>query len=205
MTVAKAQSEQGSQFWDGGYTLVEGLLDETKLDFATRAIDASDRQGVMRRRTDPFLELADDEYSPVFGEILLRHCRPRIEAVIGRPLLETCAYWRIYRAGSLLQPHRDRVACEISATLTISSEPEGQAWPIFVEDLHGTEVPVTIPPGSGLVYQGAKVKHWREPLPSGSHRQLLLHYVLKDGRFRDHVFDKRDTDPIMRRAASESD
>jgi len=52
MTIADGGPTQTSQFWDRGYALVDGLPDDAKLRFATRAIDASDSQGAMRRRAD---------------------------------------------------------------------------------------------------------------------------------------------------------
>lgn len=191
-----------SDFWNRGYAVVEGLLDQAKLDFASNAIGATAAKGTMRKRDDDCVRRAYDEYSPVFGEILLRHCRPMIEAAIGRELLESYAYWRIYHKGAELMPHMDRAACEISVTLTIASDPEGDIWPILVEDLEGNEVPIRIAPGSGLVYQGSRVRHWRKPLQATAQKQLLLHYVLKDGLFADHAFDKRDADPMKRRSAS---
>ena len=113
-------------------------------------------------------------------------------------MLEGYAFWRKYYDGAVLREHTDRAACEISATVSIGSEPAGSNWLFQVEDLHGQQVALDIPPGAAVIYQGHNVKHWRNPLEEQSHKQMFLHYVLKNGDFADHIFDQTGADPIVR-------
>ncbi len=189
-------------FWDQGYAIVDDVLDQSKLDLVSAAMDISSRNGATLERADGCVTKAEDEYSPVAGEMLLRHCRGAFEAVIGRELVETCAYWRIYHRGAALQRHKDRTACEISVTLPIGMEPEDSMWPIWIKDLHGNPQSIELRPGAGLVYQGHKVEHWREPLTAQSQKQLLFHYILKDGEFTEHALDERKELSFTRRTVT---
>lgn len=183
-------------FWGRGYELVEGLIDASQLAMASAAIETQSRTGAMSECRSPIVSNALDQYSPVPGALLLTHCKPGIEALIGRELLEGYAFWRKYLHGATLGAHVDRAACEISATVTIGTEPTDAEWLFHVEDLHGNHAAIAIPPGAGVIYQGHKVKHWREKLDAVSHKQMFLHYVLKDGPFADHVFDKAGATPV---------
>lgn len=180
-----------SRFLDLGYDVLEGLIDPGQIAFARKAMDFSHANGRMQRATKPSTEFGWEEYGPVAGEVLLRHCLPRIAAIAGEELLPTYAFWRIYEAGAELLVHRDRPSCEISATLMIAAEPEEQGWPIWVRDLEGTEVPVSLRPGSAVVYQGRKVYHWRERYAGQKHYQVFLHYVRKNGKYADFAHDGR--------------
>ena len=44
-------------FWENGYQLVEGLLDESKLALASAAIDHSSASGLTKLRTDKELPM----------------------------------------------------------------------------------------------------------------------------------------------------
>lgn len=180
-----------SAFWDRGYAIVDDVLDQSKLDLISAAMDLSSRSGATFERADQCVTNAEDEYSPFAGEMLLRHCRTAFETIIGRELIETCAYWRIYHQGAALERHKDRAACEVSVSLPIGTEPEKAMWPLEIKDLRGEHRSIKLRPGSGLLYQGHKIEHWREPLTSQSQKQLLFHYVLKDGEFTDQALDQR--------------
>jgi hypothetical protein len=184
-------------FGENGYQLVEGLLDESKLALASAAIDHSSASGLTKLRTDKAVGHAEDEYSPRIGDMLLEHCRPAVEKVVGRELVSSYAYWRIYREGGVMMRHKDRAASEVAVSISLGAEPGTPAWPLCIQDLHGTEMAVTIPRGAGLVYQGHAVEHWREPLEKGAHKQLFIFYVFKHGEFAAHAGDKIDV-PVSR-------
>ncbi len=188
-----------SNFWNQGYAIVDGLLDQSKLNLVSAAMDVSSRNGATLERADGCVTKAEDEYSPVAGELLLRHCRAVFEEAIGRELVETCAYWRIYHHGAALGRHKDRAACEVSVTLPIATRPENTMWPIWIKDLQGNPKSIELQPGAGLIYQGHRIEHWREPLEAQSQKQLLFHYILKDGEFTDHALDKRKEMSFARR------
>ncbi len=187
-----------SRFWDLGYEIVENLIEPAHIAMSSKAMDVAFGQGVMRTRDSGYVHGGEDEYGPVVGELLLRHCRPAIEKVLGRELVESYAHWRIYKPGAELLKHKDRPGSEIAVTITIEADPADDIWPIKLEDAEGNEQTVVLQPGSGIVYRGHEIPHWREKLESGSQKQLMLFYVLKDGEFTELFYDGRDGDPLTR-------
>lgn len=185
-----------TDFWQRGYEVIDDLLDSSKIDLVSAAMEMSVRGGVMLQRNDGCVWDAQDEYSPFAGEMVLRHWRPAFERVLGCELTESYAYWRVYSRGAKLLRHKDRAACEISASVTIASEPGDQVWPLWLRDLAGNEVEARLPPGAGVIYQGHLIEHCREPFAGTRQKQMFLHYVVKDGDFAAHAFDRRDTDPL---------
>lgn len=188
-------------FWECGYAIIEDCLDEAQLAFVREAMEFSSRDKVFATRGGAHSH-AIDEYSTVAGETLLRFCRPRFEAVIGQPLLDSYSFWRIYGPGGELRRHTDRAACEISATVAIHSEPAGTCWPINIEDLKGRTRAIELRAGAALLYQGHRIAHWRHQFTGLRQMQLFFHYVLKNGKFSDHVFDCRGQSPIIRNTYS---
>lgn len=185
-------------FWDDGYLIIEDLVGPEQVALAATAMETQGRIGKMVPTRTRYVTDAEDQYSPVPAAMLLKQCLPRIEQLVGKDLLKGYAYWRKYNHAAELRPHMDRATCEISATVTIGTEPADSTWLFHVEDLHGNEIAVDLPPGAAVIYQGHKIKHWREKLEAKSHKQMFLHYVLKDGEFADHVFDQMGKDPVRR-------
>lgn len=128
-------------------------------------------------------------YGDVMMETLLKHMQPRVEEEIGYSLLPTHSYARIYQTGSRLTPHKDRVACEVSVTITLGNE-LSEPWPIFLNTPDGVQC-VILQPGDGLIYPGADFTHWREPFMGSWQTQLTLHYVDSNGPHSVWRFDKR--------------
>lgn len=187
-----------SQFWDRGYEVIEGLIDPSHIAMSSKSMDLSFGKGEMRKRDSGYVHGGEDEYGPVVGELLLRHCKPAIEAVVGRELVESYAYWRIYKPGAELLKHKDRPGSEIAVSITIEADPADDIWPLKLEDTHGQEETLVLQPGSGIVYRGHEIPHWRDKLTGKSQKQLMLFYILKDGEFTDYFFDGREDDPLTR-------
>ncbi len=178
-------------YWERGWCTVEGLLDPSQLRFLRAGMEASRRQGRMRLADNPAYTGPFNEYGPPAGEAVLRHLAPRVAALLGRALVPTYAFWRIYRAGDVLRRHRDRESCEVTLSITVAADPEGDCWPIHVIDLAGEQGTAVLAPGSGVLYQGCRLPHWREPLAGGEHFQLIVHYVLADGPNASFAYDRR--------------
>lgn len=178
-------------FWRRGYLLVEDLVKPEQLTLMARAMDLSHQGGQLVDQSASSATEALGAYNPVLGDMLLRHCRARLGSLIGYDLVESYSYWRLYREGSELRPHKDRDACEISATITIETAPGAKPWPITLIDLEGETTDIVIPPGAGLLFRGSLLQHWREPLTGPWHKQIFLHYVRKDGPYSDYAFDRR--------------
>lgn len=124
---------------------------------------------------------------PVFDKILQSFAKP-IGAAVGKTLLPTYTYARIYRPGEILKKHVDRPACEISATLTLGYDAKS-VWPIFFDE--GKGVQVNLETGELAVYKGCEVVHWRTAFKGNWHVQVFLHYVDANGPYKDHYKDGR--------------
>jgi|TARA_R110000744_G_scaffold34541_1_gene80381 hypothetical protein len=107
-------------------------------------------------------------YGDINTEILLSSLRPIVEKIIGKNLIETYSYARVYERGSKLEKHRDRHSCEFSTTLNLG----GDHWPIFIDNKE-----VLLKPGDMLVYEGCKYEHWRERFDGVYCAQVFLHYA----------------------------
>jgi PKHD-type hydroxylase len=124
---------------------------------------------------------------PVFDEILQKFSDP-IGKAVGRSLLPTYTYARIYRPGEILKKHKDRPACEISATLTLGYDAKS-VWPIFFDEERC--IPVDLEPGELAVYKGCEILHWRPPFKGNWHVQVFFHYVDANGPYKHHHKDGR--------------
>jgi len=134
--------------------------------------------------------------------------RLRLEKVIGRKLYNTYYYDRFYFPGQKLNFHTDRGACEISVTVHVSTNLEGEDkdWPIFIKTPYGENHGVLLQPGEGLVYKGCERPHWRDAMPTPRRRkrdiilrrkekeyyyhQIFFHYVLADGQRAHCAWDR---------------
>jgi alkylated DNA repair dioxygenase AlkB len=106
---------------------------------------------------------------------------PKIEQLTGHQLYKTYSYARQYEIGNSLKPHRDRKACEITATLALGVEED--IWPIWLEDGAKTHHSFLLKPGDALIFRGHELSHWREENTFGRCSQVFLHYVDRNGPY----------------------
>jgi hypothetical protein len=116
-------------------------------------------------------------------EELLGSLTNTIGTMIGKQLYPTYSYCRIYYTGATMPPHTDRHACEISMSLCVG----GESWPLWFKD-YG---PVTLQPGSAVLYPGPLIEHWREKYTGNGCTQVFLHWVDANGPFADWQYDRR--------------
>jgi hypothetical protein len=135
--------------------------------------------------------------------------RIKLEKIIGRKLYNTYYYDRFYSPGQELDFHADRDACEISVSVHISTNLEGDDanWPFCIKtpdtysDEKKTEIVeegerhcIIIQQGDGVIYKGCERPHWRDPMPGGDgdyyYHQIFFHYVLQDGIRAHHAWDR---------------
>jgi predicted 2-oxoglutarate/Fe(II)-dependent dioxygenase YbiX len=144
---------------------------------------------------DPQCPLSDAVHgAPVFDS-LLDQLTPHFEAASGKKLYPTYAYARLYnQQGEELKIHRDRPACEISATITLGFE--GDVWPIYMshneDKSEATEIKMEV--GDAVLYRGCDVYHWRDVYKEGKWQaQVFLHYVDQEGPHAEWKYDKRES------------
>ena len=134
---------------------------------------------------------SDSIYGDEYLDQLLEMLADPLSEVIGRKLVPTYTYARIYRPGEVLKKHTDRPSCELSATLTLGYDSDDGIWPIFFDDEREIEVELDV--GELAFYKGAEVVHWREEFKGNWHVQVFLHYVDADGPYAEtNKYDGRN-------------
>ncbi|MFL6757157.1 MAG: hypothetical protein ACJ8FC_02165 [Sphingomicrobium sp.] len=127
---------------------------------------------------------------------------PTVSQIVGRELLPTYDYFRLYREGDVCRVHSDRHSCEHSLSLTLDYS-DGAIWPLEigteqrqpsaqVDEDWGNEpyVPLAMEVGDAVLYQGFHHRHARtKPNPNEWSAHLFLHWVERDGPHADHAFD----------------
>lgn len=128
-------------------------------------------------------------------DMLLEALTPYFEEKSGLKLYPTYSYARLYNQKSEeLKNHKDRPACEISATLTLGFE--GNVWSIYMGDYedktNSSKIDMAI--GDAVMYRGCDKWHWREPYVEGQWQaQVFLHYVDANGPHAEWKYDKRES------------
>ena len=130
--------------------------------------------------------------------------RQKVEKIIGRKLYNTYYYDRFYFPGQELERHVDRPACEISVSVHVATNLEGEDadWPFWIKTpdqykdkkktdivVPGKNYSISLGPGDGVIYKGCERPHWRLPMPTPKdadekkyyYHQVFFHYVLQDG------------------------
>lgn len=128
------------------------------------------------------------------AELLLLHFREHYSKVVGKELVPTYSYTRIYEKGAFLKQHRDRPACQYSMTVNIASSDDSKPWPFFCKTaVEGSkESKIYNDLYTPILYKGEDVSHWREPLEKDRSLHVFLHYVDKnDPDYRKEWYDGR--------------
>lgn len=173
-------------FKNNGYVVLSGALSKERCKSLVDHMFVLHKQGKLEK--DEQCPLSDSVYGdPIFDKLLEQMARP-IGINVGKKLLPTYTYARIYRPGEILKRHKDRPACEISATLTLGYD-ANSVWPIMFDE--EKELMVELETGEMAVYKGCDVMHWRAPFKGNWHVQVFLHYVDADGPYASEALDGR--------------
>lgn len=181
-------TDTAKQFEKKKYLHVPGMIDGPLLDVAHQ-------YALMRSRNN---DMQDGDFqvenTPVamgdrLMETILEYLRPKVEEFTGRTLLPTYSCFRVYKDGDSLARHTDRVACEISMTVTLGYEAP-EIWPILVGNKLFKKS-IAMQPGDAVIYKGTELHHWREQFHGEHHAQVFLHYVDANGPYTDWIYNKR--------------
>jgi hypothetical protein len=192
-----------------GYALVEELIPREvaqafvgalQADLGSSTLPVSTKGQMHALLSRPALELYGHHYRPM--AFFLWDLTPLMREITGRDLLPTYDYLRIYREGDICKVHYDRPSCEHSLSLTLDYS-DGEPWPLevgkdrsepsaSVEEDFGAEefTSLDMKVGDAVLYRGVNHRHGRiRPNPNGWSVHLFLHWVDRDGPYRDHAFD----------------
>jgi len=194
-----------------GYAHVEGLiapeiarafLGALKSDLGPSALPLSKVQEFPNLLARPAFELYGYHYPPML--FFLWGLTPIVSEIVGRKLLPSYDYFRIYREGDICRVHYDRPSCEHSLSLTLDYS-DGVEWPLEIgteqsqpsariEQDFGDEefASIAMQVGDAVLYNGVHHRHGRvKPNPNAWSAHLFLHWVDADGPYRDHAFDRQ--------------
>ena len=123
-------------------------------------------------------------YGDTIMDSLLLLKQKFIEEAVGKKLLPTYSYWRMYTKYAVLNKHIDRHSCEVSITTNLGTC--GVGWPIIMGDKS-----IDILPGDAVIYFGSKIPHSRDEFLGDWAAQCFLHYVYADGPHKHLHMDGR--------------
>ena len=171
----------GNTFKEDGFKLVRGLINPIEV-FA-------EFQNLKKKGSNDLSVAGSKYYQKIETfEKLLEDVLPEIEKHTGYKLYKTYSFARQYELGNILQPHRDRNACEISVTIPLYNE--GEPWPIWILDKDEVPQSIVLNPGDALIFKGIQHMHWRAKNVYGSSFNVFLHYVDQEGSLSRHKNDK---------------
>ena len=126
------------------------------------------------------INASDPSYVRVLEEL-----QPLHEAWAGIPL-RAAQFWgpRVYRRHAVLARHIDVPTTHVvGGSITLASQLD-EPWPLMVERESGEVVEVELEPGEMLLYEGARLPHYRSrPLRGAYYVNLYVHYYPRDATF----------------------
>ena len=195
------------EFKDNGYVHLKNVLDEQSCKNLTEYLkDLVNKQQTIKDEQCP---LSQAIHGAEEFDKLLEALIPYFEEKSGLKLYPTYSYARIYAPDEVLKNHRDRPACEISATLTLDWE--GDQWSIYMADeatkedgqlkigennnnfyvKNVSEIKMEV--GDAVMYRGCEKYHWRDEFKGKWQAQVFLHYVDANGPHAEWKYDKRES------------
>ena len=168
-----------------GYIVLRNVLNEQVIELLktqTKLVEQAECFKINKFRNEyPFGDsqcpTSYAKYGLLCYEALLLTLKSIIETQVGKELLPTYSYARVYYKDSILKKHTDRPSCEYSATICISIDKT--PWDIFFAG--DKEVCISLYPGDLIIYKGMQLEHWRELYNGKEQIQVFLHYVDKNG------------------------
>src|SRR3954468_837495 len=166
MKVVGSYHEYGYAHLEGlvSAEVAEAFLQGLKQDMGPGAIPLSRVSEHVNLLNRPAFEAYGNFYKPML--FFLWGLTPIVSQIVGRDLLPTYDYLRVYRAGDVCKVHCDRQSCEHSLSLTLAYS-DGRPWPLEighlnqapssrVEDDFGDEAHKAVPMkvGDAVLYQG---------------------------------------------------
>ena len=172
-------------------------LEKEKHIYATEVLDKKTCKKLSARLFDLKKQnkLIKDEQCPlslaIYGdeefEEVLENLAGFLSTTLGKKVLPTYCYARLYYKGEELKKHTDRPSCEISVTVTLDHDKNSTIWPISM----GEPANISIKIGDGVIYKGCEIEHWRKPYKGKWQTQAFFHCVDAEGEHKELVFDAR--------------
>jgi len=165
-----------------------------------RVLTQTHQQDLLRRNA---LEIHGRNYAPLVG--LHWGLTSLVAGKVGKELLPSFAFFRMYFAGDICRVHSDRAACEVSLSLTLAYS-DDLPWDLCIaetavqdrnlvgDDFDGEpQRAFTTMPGDAVLYSGTTHRHGRvEPNPNRWSAHVFLQWVAKHGPHESEAFERLD-------------
>ena len=179
-------------FKTDGYEYIRNFIDEPTRELMSIYYENKIRKGEWKPnvRNVDWAHSSYDMHGDPLTEVILSKKLPLVSKISGKELYPTYSYARIYVEGDKMEKHVDRPSSEISLTVNIFTRENKSIF--YIEDLNSNVKEFDIEPGDAVMYLGEKLYHWRKPIEKDQFLvQFTLHYVDKNGKNKDHKYDKR--------------
>jgi hypothetical protein len=150
----------------------------------------------------PAFDVSSELFKPI--EFFLWGLTPIMSELVGRDLLPSYAYFRIYLKGDTCRVHSDRPSSEYGVSMTLDYS-DDEVWDLqlgkerteatypLADDFGSMDyasVPMQI--GDAVLYQASHYPHGRmQPNPNTWSAHLFLFFVDRDGPYAKHAFDEK--------------
>ena len=166
VTAPKEVSDILTQFWESNKHLQEeegntGIINQLDIPTAMVSLDDESLRGSGER----------------IKQAIWDATRPIVSDWTGQQLVGSSVYGlRVYKEGSVLLPHVDRLPLVCSAIINVAQSVE-EPWPLEVYDRQGKAVNITLSPGEMILYESHSLIHGRPfPLKGEYYVNLFVHF-----------------------------
>ena len=189
-------------FDENGYVVIQNFLKKDTANLLYEYSKLKSRRALLKEAFDTKLfdkkydGQFEDEQAPgaysLYGDplmdALLQNSNSFVSSVIGKKLIPTYSYWRLYITNNVLKKHKDRPSCEYSTTLCLGYDASNikdtnYNWPICIRSYNNEGKCVILNPGDMVIYKGCDVEHWRDEYKGLNHSQVFLHYNEENGKY----------------------
>ena len=182
-----------NSFNEKGFVAIKGIIDLQLLKF----LEISSK--IVTKLANP-VEIGNTAisgntsyiYGNIIGDSFLTYLTPYYSKIANKDLIPTYSFFRTYQKGSKLKPHKDREACQYSATIQINRS-KNEDWTFFIQnDQKKLIFPLNPSIGDIIFYKGEQMTHWREPLKYDFSSHIFMHWVDKNNpKYKKYWFDGR--------------
>ena len=203
-------------FQNNGYAHIRELVaPEIARAFVARLKEATGGRPIPLSKPQPFpavlkhpaFDVPSDSFRPM--ETFLWGLTPIMSQLVGRDVLPSYTYFRIYLKGDICRVHSDRPSSEFGLSMTLEYS-DDQIWDLQLgkeridslyplSDDFGTMDYASIEMGVGdaVLYQGSHYAHGRmQPNPNAWSAHLFLFFVDRNGPYSKHAFDEKQFDRV---------
>ena len=141
-----------TQYEQKGFDIRQGFIPQYLAQYLRNYFELLRRNDQVPNKGDDQVEKSLGIYGDPAFDMLMLMCLPMVEESVGKKLLPTYTYARIYFNGADLLPHKDRPECQHSVSVSLGGEYDA-LWPLSFQD-ENRVVHANLGEGDAVVYRG---------------------------------------------------